>query len=411
MDPKFRKLKFVRGKQKYYSKFKKVLLIAGVIIILTFIWSLMTSTSSVFKYNFPSILQPNPLKSTDGRVNILLLGNAGGTHDGPDLTDSIIVASYHLKSNRVTLISIPRDLWVDSAKAKVNTLYHFGNKKGDGIKYTEDKIDDFLGFPIHYGVRLDFSGFQRAIDLIGGVEVDVPKTFDDYNYPIEGKEDDLCGLLEKEVDLTPDQIKALNITEDKLNPASPSPNATPNPDPNAPKRFKVLIDSSDKIATSAADFACRFEHIRYEKGKNSMDGEEALKFVRSRMGTNGEGSDFARSRRQQLVLQSFRNKALSLQTLTSPKTVTDLIGTFGQSVETDIPFDKYLDFYKLVKKNEKVESIVLGDLGNGKSILITPLPSEYGGTFVLIPPGGDFKKIQDFIKEKFLEDDMELKKK
>lgn len=426
MDPKFRKLNSVRGdsfipsrrgersssanKQKYYPKFKKVLFIAGVIIILTFIWSLMTSTSSVFKYNFPAILQSNQLKSIDGRVNILLLGNAGGTHDGPDLTDSIIVASYHLKSKRVTFISIPRDLWVDSAKAKVNTLYHFGNKAGDGIKYTEDKIDDLLGFPIHYGVRLDFNGFQRAIDLVGGVEVNVPKTFDDYNYPLEGKENDLCGLIEKEVELTPDQIKALNVTEDKLNPASPSPNTTPNPDPNAPKRFKVLVDGSDKIATSAADFSCRFEHIHYEKGQEKMDGVSALKFVRSRMGTNGEGSDFARSRRQQLVLQSFRDKALSVQTLTSPKTVTDLIGTFGQSVETDIPFDKYLDFYNLVKKNERVENIVLGDLGTGKSILITPPPSEYGGAFVLIPPGGDFKKIQDFIKEKFREDEEELKK-
>lgn len=402
MDHNFRNLNSSQHTKKFSKKFKGIkfaLTLIGAIILVFFVW-VSINPSSTFDYSFPKIFPVNPIKSTDGRVNVLLLGNAGGMHDGPDLTDSIIVASLNLNTHKVVLISIPRDLWVESAKAKINAIYEFGERKGGGLKYAEDKIDDILGIPIHYGVRLDFNGFQKAVDLVDGVEVDVPKTFDDYNYPITGKEDDLCGLLEKEVELTPDQIKALNVAEEKLNPVSPQPSASPNPDLNAPKRFKVLMDENNKIATDSSSFACRFEHLHFDRGMTSMDGETSLKFVRSRMGTNGEGSDFARSRRQQLVIQAFRAKALSLQTLSNPKTVTSLIGTLGKSVETDIPLDKYLEFYSIGKKIDAVESVVLGDLGNGKSVLISPPPSEYSGVYILIPPKGDFTQIKEYIKQR-----------
>lgn len=394
-----------RAQRGFFRKYQRVLFLASLIIALTIIWSLLTSTSSVFQFVFPG----STLKSTDNRVNVLLLGNAGGRHDGPYLTDSIIVASYHLKNHQVTLISIPRDLWVEGARAKVNTLYEIGQRRQEGqpagrqgLKYAKDKIDDILGIPIHYGVRLDFSGFERAIDLVGGVRVDTPKTFDDYNFPIEGKEEDLCGLVEKEVELTQEQVKALNMSEEKLNPISPQPTFSPE-DLSLKRKYQVLVDSKDKIATEAADFACRFEHIHFEKGETKMDGVTALKFVRSRMGTNGEGSDFARSRRQQLVLQAFRDQALSLKTLTNPKTISELLTTLGKSIETDIPAERYLDFYNLIKKVGGVVSLVLGDLGQGKSILVVPPPSDYG-SYVLVPPNNDYTLVKNFIREKLAED-------
>lgn len=393
------KLDFPRRQRGFFKKYQRVLFLASLIIALTIIWSLLTSTSSVFQFVFPG----STLKSSDDRVNVLLLGNAGGRHDGPFLTDSIIVASYHLKDHKVTLISIPRDLWVEGARAKVNTIYEIGERRREGLKYAKDKIDDILGIPIHYGVRLDFSGFEKAIDLVGGVKVDIPKTFDDYNFPIEGKEEDLCGLIEKEVELTEEQVKALNVSEEKLNPVSPQPTFSPEEE-NRKRKYRVLVDSKDKIATEAADFVCRFEHIHFEKGETKMDGPTALKFVRSRMGTNGEGSDFARSKRQQLLLQAFRDQALSLKTLTNPKTISELSSTLGKSIETDIPTERYLDFYNLMKKVEGVVSLVLGDLGKGKSILVVPPPSDYGGSYVLVPPNNDYTLVKNFIREKLVED-------
>lgn len=371
----FRNLLPQRRSQKFLKK-RWLLSVAALLVVALYIWLSLSKSSSVFQFVFSPASQ---IKSTDGRVNILLLGNAGGVHQGASLTDSMIVASYHLKTHRATLISIPRDLYLQEVSAKVNTLYQQG-----GLKYAEDKIDNILGIPIHYGVRLNFTGFSQAIDLIGGVEVDVPKTFDDYNYPIEGKEEDLCGLVEKEVELTDEQITALNL----------GPNSFLNLKPG---KNKALVDSQDRIATASADFACRFEHIYFSKGKTKMGGEAALKFVRSRSGTNGEGSDFARSRRQQLVLQSFRDKVLSAQTLVNPQKVSSLITTFGESLETDIPAERALDFYNLVKKTTEVQSLVLGDLGNGQSVLVAGEVAKYG-SYVLVPAGSDFSKVHQFLK-------------
>lgn len=322
------------------------------------------------------------IEQTDERTNILLLGNAGGKHDGPSLTDSIIVASYHYPTKKVVMFSIPRDLWVDSISAKVNTVYQDGVKKGDGMAHSKQVYSDLMGIPIHYVLRLDFSGFEQAIDAVGGIEVTVPRTFDDYNYPIEGKEKDLCGLIEQEVELSEEDAKKYGLVAGKQ---------------------KVLMTQNQEIATDEAMFACRFEHLHFDRGSMMMDGETALKFVRSRKGTNNEGSDFARSRRQQLVIQAFREKVLSLSTLTNPAKVSSLISALGSSFETSIPLDLYPDFYALSKDIESTESIVLGDLGDGETFLETPSPADYGGAYVLVPTNGDFAILREFVKTKLTE--------
>ena len=258
----------------------------------------------------------------DSSINVLLLGNAGGKHDGSMLTDTIMVASIDRKSNRVTFISIPRDLWTPSIKAKVNAVYETGDEQDQGLEFSKSTIGEILALPLQYGVRLDFSGFEKAIDQVGGIEVEVDNSFDDYRYPITGKEDDLCGFREEEKDFNSDEAKALNIE---------------------PGKRKVFIAPDGKIATDSADpekgeeyFACRFEHIHFDKGLVEMDGETALKYVRSRKGTNKEGTDFARSRRQQKVIEAFKSKTLSLETLANPIKIKSLIETFGSSFETDI---------------------------------------------------------------------------
>lgn len=401
MDLKLKKIDLQRSiaKKSDRSKLFWVCLALGILVILAyFISSLNNSSSlSVFKFSIPIPIPGNPLKSTDNRVNILMLGNAGGVHDGPDLTDSIIVASYNLKTNNVTLISIPRDLWISDTKTKINALYEIGKRSGDGLNFAKIKIGNTLGIPIHYGIRLDFSGFAKAIDTIDGIAVDVPITFDDYNFPIEGKEKDLCDYKEEERELKEEEIRVLSL---------PSPYPTglwysALPTPLLPGKYKVLIDPEGKVATDSSKikFDCRFEHLHFAKGKVILDGDTALKFVRSRMGTNGEGSDFARSRRQQLVLSAFRKKALSLKTLFNPAKTASLIITFGDSIETDIPKERVVDFYKLVKNTHETKSIVLGDLGKGKSLLMTPPAKDYGGAFVLVPLDNNFTLIFNFIKQ------------
>ena len=333
------------------------------------------------------------LKTDNGRVNILLLGIAGGNHEGPNLTDTIMVASADVKSHQTDLISLPRDLWVDEHKAKINTLYQIGLSRGSGLDLAKNEIGDMLGIKIPYAVRVDFNGFIKAVDLVGGLDVNIERSFDDYSYPVPGKENELCGYKEEELDVSEEEGETLGVEPGKL---------------------KVLMDPEGKIATAAAKpgagfiftdqqvfdlFPCRFEHLSFTNGKTQMDGSTALKFVRSRHGTNTEGTDFARSKRQQLVLQAFRENVLSLGTLSDLSKVTGLIKTLGASVESNIPVAQYPEFIKLVKGSQETKSFVLDT--SGKDPLLVAPPTWQYGAWVLIPPDNDFAKIHQYISDIF----------
>lgn len=363
----------VRRVKQTIKKLLPLLIVIGILISLAIFLTTLSGTNSYVT----SIISGTSLKNTDNRVNILLLGIAGGTHEGPTLTDTIMVASYNLKTNQVYLFSVPRDLWLPSFKSKVNVVYQLGLSQSNGLGLSKTVMGNILGLPIHYVLRIDFNGFIQAVDTSGGIDVIVDKTFDDYNYPIEGKENDLCGYTEKELDGS-----------------------------------KVFIAPDGNIATNSAQedlgakyFTCRYEHIHFDQGVTRMDGMTSLKFVRSRHGTNGEASDFARSKRQEKVLEAVRNKALSLETLTSPTRITELVKTFGRSIDTDISVKDAVEFYKLFQKVDKIHTFVLDDFpkaglpNNRTSLLVNPPRDEYGGAYVLISQDDDFSIVQGYVKK------------
>lgn len=88
-----------------------------------------TATAAALKVN----VNPDLLKGEgSGRVNILLLGRGGGTHDGPDLTDTMMIASVDPVNHTTTLLSLPRDLWVnvpDHGDMKLNAAWETGEFK------------------------------------------------------------------------------------------------------------------------------------------------------------------------------------------------------------------------------------------------------------------------------------------
>lgn len=340
----------------------------GIILLVAFIYlTLFNSSVVTFVFGPGATLQKD-----EGRINVLFLGMAGGKHDGATLTDTIILASYNPKNRQVDLISIPRDLWVEKHQDKVNTLYQTGLAQNNGLEFARNGIGQVLGIKIPYAVRVDFSGFTKAVDLAGGINVKVERSFDDYLYPIEGKENDLCGYIETE----------LEVDEDK-------------------SKQKILKRPEGQIATDSAklEFPCRYEHISFKQGFVSMDGKTALQFSRSRNGTNNEGTDFARSKRQQLILQTFKDKVLSLEILSDPRRMIELIKTFGNNVETDIPQAKYPEFIILFKNIDKVNDYVLDSKGDNP-LLIIPPPENYGA-WVLIPQDNDYSKIHQYINDIF----------
>jgi len=132
-----------------------------------------------------------PVKGqAEGRTNILLLGMGGKSHPGGGLTDTIIVLSINWKTKKLAMISVPRDLWVKIPSygySKLNAAYYYSEQNskvtGGGGKATSEVINKVLGIPIHYYVTIDFDGFKKIIDSIGGVDVYVSKAINDPFYP------------------------------------------------------------------------------------------------------------------------------------------------------------------------------------------------------------------------------------
>lgn len=278
------------------------------------------------------------LTNSDGITNVLLLGIGGEGHEGGDLTDSILLVSFNLKTNKATLIPIPRDVWVPSMKAKINTAYHYGNERREngGRDLAKSAVAETLGVPVHYAVVLDFQGFVKAIDAVGGVDVEVENTFDDFKYPLAGKE-----------------------------------NAEPESD--------------------------RYEHVHFDKGTTHMDGTTALKFARSRHAEGDEGTDFARAARQEKIILAFRSKVMSTDTIFSSEVISKLKDSVSSSIDTDIEGAQQASFPKVILGiggKENINNIILTDyLKNPKNL------REYGGQWVLIP-NPSLEELQNYVKTK-----------
>lgn len=286
------------------------------------------------------------------RINILFLGIGGKNHDGAYLTDTIILASIQPSTKKIAFTSIPRDLYVtteDGFGRKINSINSNAELKepGSGSLVTKNFIENTLGIPVQYFVKIDFEGFEKIIDNFGGIEVEVDKTFDDYDYPALGQE-----------------------------------NAEP--------------------------YESRFEHLHFNKGPQIMDGILALKYARSRHGTNGEGSDFARAKRQQKIILALKEKIVS-NSLFKPSAITKSLSDLNEHIETNF---QILEIIKLWKdyKDIKPESINSKNLDNGPDGLLADLIT-HEGAYVLVPRSGDFSEIRFMLQNIFNDQEFEFKSK
>lgn len=237
---------------------------------------------------------PTPTPKTI--YTVMMLGGGGAGHQGGELTDTMMLVRADTVKKEIQLVNVPRDIWVNikmkgtekTEDKKINFAFYAGGP--DEMKRV---IEMVTGVSVDYYVFADFSGFTKIIDLLGGIDVEVPVSFVDNLYPVAGKEDESCGKSDEE-------IKQVTATLSGL-----------------------LVDQQ---------FLCRYERIEFTKGKTFMDGATALKFVRSRHSTVG-GGDFARAQRQQAVVEAVRSKVLSVWSL--PK-IPSLVSTTMSYIHTDI---------------------------------------------------------------------------
>lgn len=285
------------------------------------------------------------LDNTNGVTNFLLLGIRGEGSDSPNLSDTIIVLSYNHDTKTATMIGVPRDLWVPSLQAKINSAYYYGEEAspGAGIKMAQAAILEDLGLPVHYTGVVNFTIFKETIDLIGGVDVDVNPGFTDAEFPIPGME-----------------------------------NAMP--------------------------ISSRYETITFATGSAHMNGETALKFVRSRHAVGDEGTDFARSRRQQQIISAMKQKMLTASFLMDKTKIDQLFAILDRNLITNISQSLYPTLAKIAleTKDNPIKSIGLSISPdeNGISILYNPPVAKYKNEWVLMPKDNNWSALKQYISNR-----------
>ncbi len=134
---------------------------------------------------------PTAVPEPGGAMNILLVGTDARPGEDVSRTDTIVLAHFDKHTNRVSMLSFPRDLWVTIpgyGKNKINAAYPLGERKiglGYGPALLKETVGELVGLPIDHFVLINFDGFKTLIDKIDGIYVDVPKALDDDAYPTD----------------------------------------------------------------------------------------------------------------------------------------------------------------------------------------------------------------------------------
>ncbi len=285
-----------------------------------------------------------PIKG-DESFNTVLLGSGGDGHSGGGLTDSIIIASINSKDKKATLVSIPRDLWTPGnykINATVNNI---------GVENLKGTLQNITGLKISKYASVDFSGIVKIIDLLGGIEVDIPKAFSDNFYPVRGLENETCGKSGEEIATLHAKYSGFELEK---------------------------------------QFICRYEELRFDKGPIKIDGATALKIARSRHGD----SDFGRSQRQFAIIKAILTKLISMRSFDNLK---ETFNTFGKIVKTDITLTQTSELLKVFgnPSEYKISEIHLTSenvLNEGKSA---------DGQYILVPKAGvnNFSGIRSYISQ------------
>lgn len=309
----------------------------------------ITPSSAPTPFIGPNFLPTNE-PETNNHLNILLLGYGRAGHDGGGLTDSLTLVNIDPENKRVNLISIPRDLWVElpgMGDSKINAAY------SKGVDIVKNVVQTVTNKKINYYISVDFSKFVEIINLLGGIEVNVPQSFTDNFYPVKGLENETCGF-------TADQINEFKL-----------------------KYSDFQLEKQ---------FTCRYEKLQFNKGPTHMDGATALKYVRSRH-SDTYGNDFSRSERQHAVLLALKDKIISLNVLSK---TNPLFNKLAAAIKTDIGIGSIDSLIKPLGNitGYQVNHIYLTDQNVLKS------STSSAGAYILIPKEGQgvWTSVQNFLK-------------
>jgi LCP family protein required for cell wall assembly len=323
----------------------------GVLTVLIVFVILITTTVSK-ALAFGSAISPKAPLSTDtgymttsDRTNLLVMGYGGGTHDGAYLTDSMLVISVLPQSHHTSLVSVPRDLWIQYPPnsgnyTKINSVYELASSNNNdpqaGGQAADQKVSFITGMQVNYWLTIDFTGFKKVIDSIGGIDVYVPDSFN------------ACY----------------------------------------PKNDDATIDSS-------------WITVQFDKGMQHMDGATAIEYARAReplevcgQGTSqnlAELTDFGRSARQQIIIKAVLAKVKQISALPH---LFDAMGALQQTIHTNMSLADLAAFgLKMDLTDSKAARIGLSN----QNVLEDGQSSD--GQYILTAANGDWNGIPAYIQQ------------
>ncbi len=329
-----------RGKRPLLRR-RGCLITALVLLLLVCVLSAFTFTTAQRVLAFGSAISTqSPFSTQTGymgtsdRVNLLVMGYGGSGHDGAYLTDSMVVMSLLPSSHHTTLISVPRDLWVQIPEGsgqynKINYAYTYGSNNGanavGGGTAAVQKVSAVTGLDVKYWLTINFQGFRDFINAIGGVDVYVPDSFT-ANYP-----------------------------------ANDDPNINPN-----------------------------WKKVKFTKGLHHMDGETAIEYARARyvLDNPAEGSDFARSARQQIIIKAALDKVK--QTSTWPS-LYNALNALQHAIYTNLSLADLIQFALKMDLNNAHRV----GLSNQNVLVDATAPDGES----ILQPANSWQAVQDYVKQ------------
>ncbi len=287
-------------------------------------------------------LVSSPLEQDEqGHTNFLLLGIGGEDHDGGDLTDSIIVASLDTENGLVPMLSIPRDLYLDYDDSYGNRVNRY---------YEIAKIDYEKTYDEEAAAMMALEDTKNEIGEILDIEI--------HYYALI----DFNGFTEV--------IDALGGID-------------------------IYLEESFYDSEYPIDGTTQFQTFALPAGDNHLDGDQSLKYARSRHST----SDFSRALRQQQIINAIKDKAFSLGVLANPGKLKDVYNAISSNFITNLSFTEIAHMGKIADKfsSDSMSSHVLNDTPwEVAGFLYTPARELYGGASVLLPSAEDYSEIRYF---------------
>ena len=283
-------------------------------------------------------------EATDGYKTILLLGidSVSNKPNSPELTDTIVLLSINMNSGRIGMLSLPRDLWSSAYQTRINALYEYGKTRypDKPEQFPQEVISELTGIPIQHTITLSLGTVAEIIDTLNGIEVSVTHGFTDDQFPRE------------DVDVV--------------------------------------------TVKNPADL---YETVTFEQGMQHMDGQTALKYIRSRKSADIEqGTDIARSERQQQVISALFNRVASFSLLSETKTLANLYTLYNKTFEAQLSKKEalatlnHLLQYKDALVLESVTPSIYPESEAG--VITNPPLYKYKGQWVY-----EIREIENFKKE------------